>query len=255
MKKILLLIILLFYFLPEAFVQEMNRLDLDGAWKFRAEGDINWFDARVPGCVHLDLMRMGLIPDPFMGANETGVQWIGDKGWEYMREFNLGSKEAGWRHVELVCKGLDTYANVYINDSLVLVADNMFREWYADIRKYLRPGTNTIRIFFPSVTAENKLRYERMNIKLPGDEKVVCRKAAYHFGWDWGPTLITSGIWRPIYIRFRDEINVPDVQYILKSLTDSIARLTAVVSVNSTERDSVNIGIRVDTDPVIQEKI
>ncbi|MEI6456269.1 MAG: glycoside hydrolase family 2 protein [bacterium] len=255
MKKIYLLPLFLIIFSFKGFVQDMNRIDLNGGWQFRAEGEKNWFDARVPGCVHLDLMRIGLIEDPFMGANESTVQWIGDKGWEYRREFILGPNDAAWRHIELVCKGLDTYANVYINDSLVMVADNMFRDWYSDIRRYLRPGKNVIRIHFPSVTGENKLRYERMNLRYPGDEKVVCRKAAYHFGWDWGPTLITSGIWRPIYIRFRDDVNVTNIQYIQRSLSDSVAEMTAVVTINSSVKDSVNVKIIVDSSPVIHEKI
>ena len=174
--------------------QDMKKIDLGGKWEFRRAGTNNWMDARVPGCVHTDLMRNNLIPDPFYRDNEKDMQWISDIGWEYMKTFIISDTLFRSPHIELVCNGLDTYANVYLNDSLIIVADNMFREWYADIQHLLKIGVNHLRIQFPAVTSENKARYARLKHKLPGDEKVVCRKAAYQFGWDWGPTLITSGI-------------------------------------------------------------
>ncbi|HTX89475.1 MAG TPA: hypothetical protein VMC08_10835, partial [Bacteroidales bacterium] len=224
--------------------QDVQILDLGGKWKFRKAGTVDWMDARVPGCVHLDLMSNHRIPDPFYRDNESKLQWIGEIGWEYKRDFTVRDTLLRKPHVELVCKGLDTYANVYINDSLVIVADNMFRDWYADIRRYLRPGENTIRIRFPAIVQENRVRYAQLGYKLPGDDKVVCRKAAYHFGWDWGPTFITSGIWRPIYIRTWDYLNLLGVQYIQNKVTDTVADLTAVFTVLSTVEDTCDIRIR-----------
>jgi len=254
MRKFQLLILSLI--LPfTGFMQDINKFDLGGNWKFRKQGMNDWTDAQVPGCVHLDLMRNGLIDDPFYRDNELKDQWIGETGWEYKREFSITENELSWRHVELVCKGLDTYANVYLNDSLVIVADNMFRDWYSNVRKYLRIGTNVIRIEFPSIVNENRSRYERMHLRLPGDEKVVCRKAAYHFGWDWGPALITCGIWRPIYIRFWEHANVLGVRYIQKSLTDTLALITAELIINSSRKNSVRVDVYVDSLQVIGETI
>ncbi|MCX6279486.1 MAG: glycoside hydrolase family 2 protein, partial [Bacteroidetes bacterium] len=93
--------------------------------------------AKVPGVVHLDLMRNKVIPDPYLRDNESKLQWIGEVGWEYMKTFNYAEEKFAWRHIGLVCKGLDTYANVYLNDSLILVADNMFREWFVEIKQIL----------------------------------------------------------------------------------------------------------------------
>jgi len=221
--------------------QEVHKIDLGGKWQFRKAGTHEWMIAKVPGCVHTDLMRNNLIPDPFMGDNEKKVQWVSDIGWEYEKTFTISDTLFRSQHIELVCEGLDTYANVYLNDSLVIVADNMFREWGANIEPFLRAGINTLRIQFPSPTIENKARYGRLKHKLPGDEKVVCRKAEYQFGWDWGPTLITSGIWKPIYIRCWNHLNLMDVQYIQKGLTDSIADLTAVFTFISSVSDSASI--------------
>jgi beta-mannosidase len=225
--------------------QDMKRIDLDGKWEFRRAGTNIWMEARVPGCIHTDLMRNNLIPDPYYRDNEKDLQWISDIGWEYMKTFTVSDTLFRSPHIELVCKGLDTYANVYLNDSLIIVADNMFRDWYADIQPLLKIGVNHLRIQFPAVTSENKARYARLKHKLPGDEKVVCRKAAYQFGWDWGPTLITSGIWRPIYIRCWDHMNVLGVQYIQKQLTDSAAYMTAVFTYVATISDTGYIQLRV----------
>ncbi len=174
------------------------------------------------------------------------MQWISDIGWEYEKTFIISDTIFQHPHIELVCEGLDTYANVYLNDTLIIVADNMFREWDADIQSLLRIGPNKLRIQFPSTTAENKRRYELLNHKLPGDEKVVCRKAAYQFGWDWGPTLITSGIWKPIYIRCWDFVNFIGVRFIQKNLTDSIADLSAVFTFYAAVPDSALIELNIN---------
>jgi beta-mannosidase len=250
------LIILLFLIVTiPALSQDVKNIDLGGNWKFRKAGTDQWLDAKVPGCVHTDLMRNNLIPDPFLGDNESKVQWIGDIGWEYKKTFIVSDTLFRFPQLELVCKGLDTYANVYLNDSLVIVADNMFREWVADIHPYLRIGMNTLRIQFPSITIENKARYNRLRHKLPGDEKVVCRKAEYQFGWDWGPTLITSGIWRPIFIRCWTHMNLLNVQSIQKDLTDSVANLTAVFTYVSAIADPVIIQLSIGDKEIASTKV
>jgi len=98
------------------YSQDLNTFSLNGNWKFRRAGSHEWMPAKVPGVVHLDLMRNRKIPDPFVGNNEEKLQWIGRIGWEYSKTFEFGAGNFAWRHIELVCKGLDTYANVYLND-------------------------------------------------------------------------------------------------------------------------------------------
>ncbi|MCK9219828.1 MAG: glycoside hydrolase family 2 protein [Bacteroidales bacterium] len=235
--------------------QELNIMDLGGNWQFRRAGSKEWLPATVPGVVHLDLMRNKIIPDPYFGDNEGKLQWIGEVGWEYKKTFNYNVKQFEWRNMELVCKGLDTYANVYLNDSLVIVADNMFREWYADIRRFLRIGENTLRIQFPAVVGENKSRYGQLKYKLPGDERVVSRKAAYEYGWDWGPTFITSGIWKPIYIHHWTYVKVLGVNFIQKSITDSMAKIDAQFTIFSQLGDSAQIRLYNDTIEILRQNV
>jgi beta-mannosidase len=157
------------------------------------------------------------------------------------------------RNIELVCKGLDTYANVFLNDSLIIVADNMFRTWYSDIRMLLRNGMNTLRIQFPAIGPESKSRYEKLNFRYPGEEKVVCRKAAFQFGTDFSPAFMTYGIWKPIYIRYWDFVNVLGVHYEQRKLTDSLAKVTAGFTLLSTLVDTATFKVFVN-DILIAEK-
>jgi beta-mannosidase len=90
----------------------MNKMDLGGTWKFRKAGSQKWMTAKVPGVVHLDLMKNGIITDPFNRDNEPLQQWVGETGWEYEKSFFISDTLFVRKSVDLVCKGLDTYANV-----------------------------------------------------------------------------------------------------------------------------------------------
>jgi len=245
-SRLTYLFLLTVIFYSCGIAQDMNKISLDGKWKFRRAGTTKWMDAQVPGEVHLDLLKNKIITDPFFRDNEQYQQWISEIGWEYQKVFFIPDTLFGHRNIELVCKGLDTYANVFLNDSLIIVADNMFRTWYAGIKPLLKTGINTLRIQFPSVADENKARYNKLSYKLPGDEKVVCRKAAYQFGWDCGPVFITTGIWQPIYIKYWDYINVLGVQYIQENITDSLASLKAEFTLVSTLADSALFKVSLD---------
>ena len=243
----LLSVIFFFFLVNRVLSQEKGIISLDGTWQFREQGSKRIYNAQVPGMVHLDLYRNHIIPDPFYAANEDKMQWISDTGWVYERYFQLDRDFFVNRHVELVCEGLDTYARVFINDSLVLTADNMFKSWYVSVKRFLRMGYNKIRIEFPSVNLLNKTFYSQLPYRLPGDERVVCRKAAYQFGWDFCPRFPTMGIWKPVYLRYWKYINVLGAHFIQKSLTDSVAKMSAAFVINSTIADTAELRLLNDT--------
>lgn len=241
-------IILLFTgILPLAAQDDANIFPLDGIWQLRQQGSKRLINAIVPGVVQIDLERNKLIQDPFTGSIEEKLQWISDTGWVYEKYFELDRDFFANRNIQLVCEGLDTYAKVYINDSLVITADNMFKTWYANAKRFLRIGYNKIKIEFPSITKLNRAFYDNLPYRLPGDERTVCRKAAYQFGWDWGPCYVTMGIWRPIYIKYWKYVDILGVNFIQKSLTDSVARMSASFIVNSTLPDTADFKLMFDT--------
>src|ERR1700736_6623640 len=135
---------------------EPSSQNLDSGWQFRAVGNTDkpgmteWRPAQVPGVVHTDLLRNGLIPDPFDRDNEFHLQWIGLADWEYQTTFQIDAAAIARDHIDLVFDGLDTFADVYLNDQAMLHADNMFRQWRIPAKTALKPGVNTLRIVFHS---------------------------------------------------------------------------------------------------------
>ena len=187
------------------------KFPLDGDWQLRQVGQEAWHPARVPGCVHLDLMAAGLIPDPFYRDNELRVQWVEKEDWEYRKEFTVAFSVSSKAHVELVAQGLDTFAAIFLNGQKVGETDNMFRGWRFDIKPFLRPGQNELLIRFDSPVRRAQSLETNLPYKLPGGSPHI-RKAPYHFGWDWGPRLVTSGIWRPLAIEAWEGARLGDLE-------------------------------------------
>jgi len=220
---------------------------IHSGWQFREVGKTEWHNATVPGCVHTDLLANKLIDDPFYRDNEKKQQWIDKKDWEYRTTFNVTAQTLERENVELVFEGLDTYASVYLNEQLILKADNMFRTWRVNAKSTLKPGENTLRIVFRSPVNEilpvmAKLKYQ---LPAPNDQgektSPFTRKAPYHYGWDWGPRFVTSGIWRPVSLESWDHARVSDLQVIVKNLSPMLAVLTANVEVEASAAGTATI--------------
>jgi len=179
----------------------MQRLSLNGSWRVaKAEQRGAALPARVPGCVHTDLLAAGRIPDPYYRDNELAVQWVGETDWTYVREFDVPADFLRRERGLLRCEGLDTLATVFVNGREIGRADNMFRTWEFDARAALRAGRNRIEVRFASVVPYLKRRQDKRPLPDWGTLKgrAWVRKEPCNFGWDWGPTLITCGIWRDV---------------------------------------------------------
>ena len=214
------------------------KIPLHSGWKFRqAGGRQDWRPAFVPGCVHTDLLANRLIGDPFFRDNEARLQWIGKTDWEYETTFEVPASLLARRRAELVFEGLDTYAEVFLNDRHLLSADNMFRTWRVDAKAALRAGANTLRVRFRSPVNEVLPLMAKMGYQLPSPndqgEKTSphTRKAPYQYGWDWGPRFVTSGIWRPVSLEVWDTARVADLHLAQWRVGPESASLTANVEV------------------------
>ncbi len=213
--------------------QVVERSLTESSWKFRMKNDEKWLKATIPGTVHTDLLDNKKIPDPFYGNNEKQLQWIENEDWEYKTTFSISKKEILQSHIELQFDGLDTYAKVFVNDSLVLIADNMFRSWAVDVKKYIHKGKNKLNIVFESAVKKGKEEAKKLSYVLPGDEKVFTRKAQYQYGWDWGPRFVTCGIWKNVKLVCWNEAKILNVKYVQKILSDSLAKLEFVCKIKS----------------------
>ena len=189
----------------------MRTLDLNGTWKFKAidqhgalprgaQRAFQWMTGTVPGTVHTDLMAEGVIPDPFFRMNENDVRWVENPSWIYRREFHVLPDLLAEEEIALVCEGIDTYASICINGRPAGETANMFVEHRFDVKRLLHVGKNTIEVTFTSPGVRSKSlekAHQPLRVALQ-PHRVYVRKAQYSFGWDWGPTLTTSGIWRAI---------------------------------------------------------
>ena len=220
---------------------------LETGWQFRQVGKDVWYPAIVPGCVHTDLLSNKLIEDPFYRDNEQQLQWIGKTDWEYQTTFKITPDILSHSNIDLVFAGLDTYANVFLNDEPLLNTDNMFRTWRTDVKQLLKAGPNTLRIRFRSPINEVLPLMAKMSYQLPAandqGEKTSphTRKAPYQFGWDWGPRFVTSGIWRPVYLESWDQARVEDLHILPKQVTAAAASLTAEVEVVADKNASATL--------------
>lgn len=181
------------------------RQSLDDQWHFFDEASPSkTMKATVPGTVHTDLLALGEIPDPYFGQNEKDLQWVGTKNWVYKTTFSPGKAVLQKKNIELVFDGLDTYAEVILNGKQLLKADNMFRQWRANVTGLLQKK-NTLEIRFRSAkNITDSLAAAIKPLVIPDNPRVYARKAQYHFGWDWGPIYITCGIWKPVYLEAYD---------------------------------------------------
>lgn len=180
----------------------MHHIDLNALpWKCGQDGHCADIDARVPGCIHADLLANGKIPDPFWGTNELQLQWVGQRNWQYITHFDLHTDALKQEHIELVAEGLDTLASVYLNGTLVAKTDNMFIGYRWNVKPLLRAKNNEIKIVFADAEEYIRTHYTDHHPRECNDPVGRCtvmRKEQCQFGWDWGPRLITAGIWRPI---------------------------------------------------------
>ena len=244
--------------------------ELTENWGFKEVDTREWLPASVPGTVHTDLMANGLIEDPFYRLNERKVQWVDKKDWVYQCSFEISPEEFERQHHELRFEGLDTYASVYVNDIRVLQSNNMHRTYTVDVKEHLVEGTNTLRILLESPIKKGIELYDALDYKIPvsandqaetgevpGGKRVnvFTRKAAYHYGWDWGPRLVTSGIWRPVTLISWDDFRISDM-VLNQELNGDVARILAHLEIESSiENANALLQLKLDDDVIASTKV
>ena len=199
-------------------------IELNNSWQFKKVTDSIWQSATVPGNVHSDLLSHNLIRDPFVGANEDSLQWISEMDWEYKTTFSVDQETFQKNHFEINFEGLDTYTSVYLNDSLILKTNNAFREWNVDVKSIIKPK-NDLRLVIEHTSKHEEAEKGRLPYELPEGNRIFTRKAQFQYGWDWGPKLNTSGIWRPVRLVAWNDVKIYDTYVHQIELNDSIVKL------------------------------
>ena len=180
-----------------------HRITLNGTWNWCDMESKEWHKGSVPGTVLTDMMDGGLIEDPYWRTNEYETRELSRSDYRYEREFEV--PESFFREEEqcLVFEGLDTIADIYLNDELLLAVNDMHRTWRIDVKGKLK-AVNRLAVAFQSPTAfiekadrEGDIFYASTGC-MKGNG--ALRKAHYMFGWDWGPQLPDAGIFRSVYL-------------------------------------------------------
>lgn len=208
-------------------------------WAVRVVGTEQWVPASVPGSVYKDYLRAGCLEDPFWRDNEEQALAFMDHDFEYLGTFDVSAREfadvsADADEVLLRFLGLDTLADVFLNDIKLGSVNNMHRTWEYPVKELLREGHNELRILFHSPVRFIAEAYEQ-DPAIQGTEDAMrgfpkIRKAHYMFGWDWGPRLPDAGIFRPIeWVKARK------------------ARLTSVYIRQQFSEDYSSVTLQIDT--------
>ncbi|KAJ6506424.1 glycoside hydrolase [Mycena vitilis] len=166
-----------------------------------------WKTAQTyPSEIHVELLKSGAIPDPYLGFNENKVQWIGKVEWLYKCtfDFTADTKETG---ALLEFLGLDTICDVYLNGKKILASDNMFQTHIVSLEPSSLKPQNTLFLHFKSALHLAKALEAEMgafragSTNLGDPSRLYIRKAQYDWRWDWGPELMTCGPYRPITLK------------------------------------------------------
>ncbi len=175
---------------------------LNGIWHIRdSEGEFELF-GKVPGTVQGDLIELGKLPHPYIGTNELLFERLEKKDWIYEKRFHIEKIQEDMRY-ELVFKGVDTLSSIYLNGKLLGNTENMFIEYRFDITDSLKQGKNSLKVAITSPVERPKAlmkTYGELASTSEHDVRPYIRKAQYSYGWDWGARIVTSGIWRDVFI-------------------------------------------------------
>jgi len=228
--------------------------NLNNGWRFRDERPagsspdtaLPWLPAAVPGQVHIDLLNAGVISNPFERMVERSVQWVDDIDWVYETTFHLDNEPA--QHTILAFEGLDTVADITLNEMDLAKTDNMFVAHEFPVGERLRhgpgeDGDNTLRVTFRSAHRVGAERIALWNETAPDKDRLdvnwyhwsgrsFIRKAQYAYGWDWGPELVSCGIWRPVKLIEMPVARLLDWRYDTEFGADGTAHVTFSIAVD-----------------------
>jgi beta-mannosidase len=220
----------------------LDTLDLGGAWRLtftdhqrfgkpsQAEQEVTdesrFIDAQVPGEVHLDLLRAGMIPDPYVGANHLACRWVEEMEWSYRRFIDVpeaATKGRAWLYFEC----LDLVARVVLNGQEVGKQSNSFHPARIDVTGKLKPGRNLLLVHLESglySVADKPMEGYNGHIDQRLHKRHWLRKPQSEFGWDWSPRLINVGLQGAVRLEWTADAARVDRLVPLVTVSDDLAR-------------------------------
>lgn len=231
-------------------------MELNQGWKFKhfdvgAERELDvasvdyadyfWLEAKVPGDVHTALKEKGIIENPFFGHNDVKCRWIEDKVWWYRLAFDYQEERAENDFLELTFDGLDTFATVFLNGRELGTTDNMFIAHTFDVTREIHQGKNVLAVKFDPVHDRVKEK-EKDYWSGFSKDRMWARKAQANFGWDWGPRLVTVGIWQDVALKKHHRAKIENVfaRTVSIAIDEAVLELSAEI-LNRFNQDSFTL--------------
>ncbi|SEP38408.1 glycoside hydrolase family 2 protein [Amycolatopsis saalfeldensis] len=210
-------------------INDFELLDTEVGLDAAALPAAGWLPAVVPGGVHESLLAAGRIEHPYADRNEHGIRWIEERDWWFRASFG---GPAGEGRARLVFHGLDTVVDIWLNGEPLGHHENMFRPAEFDLTGKLGERNEVLLRFSPplhglGMSVAGAALQERLDAvfarfaedpafaslsaaeETPSEGTMLSvmpvasqrRKAAFSWGWDFGPRVPSIGIWRPVELR------------------------------------------------------
>jgi len=166
-------------------------------------GVTDWIPATVPGGVHADLWREGLIPDPYTDLNSLQCEWVEHRWWLYKTAIDWQPEFAG-KKVELVFKGIDYEADVYAGGIHLGRHRGMFHPAIFDVSNLVAEGS--------PVEIKVLLRHPPDEMGQIGKTSLTTtQKSRFGYKWDFGTRLVNIGLWDDVVLRVHEAWSLSDI--------------------------------------------
>jgi beta-mannosidase len=228
----------------------LKTVSLNGAWEFRELGaqQSPWKKGTVPGCVQLDLLNLGEVPDPFYRLNEIEMHRLEEKEWVYHKDFQMTEEDVESDEIDLVFEGIDTIADLYLNGTYLGRAEDMFMPYRYDVSDIVDIGDNNIEVRFHSPLTTIKEMERTSPVTLISNcetARPYIRKAQYSYGWDWGPRIAQVGLWRPVHLEVSNQARVVEPYFYTEALDGATARVRVRAAVEQYDPEELQAEISV----------
>jgi len=202
----------------------MKTIDLNGQWRLSPRDKnlvapfCTYFlkhqsiPCTLPGDIHTALIEQELIPDPYWGTNELDIQWVGQQDWVLSKDITCTQDVLNTGSPILTLTMADTVISILINGQEAGKCNNQFRRFRFDLSPFLHVGSNLIELVFTSAEKQAIKEAEQLSYPIPysvypvsAKHRNLIRKTQCHSGWDWGPCIMSFGVYEPMELQFIDE--------------------------------------------------
>lgn len=159
--------------------------------------EIQSISAEIPGNFELNMVKNGLLEDPFFGTNPLKIQALENRHLWYVKHF---SKDTEMKHPYLIFNGIDTFADIYLNGEKIAHNDNMFVPCGVSVEGKLKDENELIVHIYPAFIESRKHKFslDVVSYQHYNAESLMVRKAAHAYGWDIMPRMVSGGIWKSV---------------------------------------------------------